>query len=298
MEHIIEVKPAASGSPNKVMKAIIWTAIGALIASALICVWWVLTGSQTGLVTKAFLSVALLTGFALATIWDVKQSVKRPEWLNLVSIIGWILVLLAGAVKIWQPVTTSGYYFGDGLEYVLRFVDFVFILVIIRLAILHFGLYYRSLIAHFTLFNKTTGFVTLGLVALLAGLLVAPLMTTDDSIFPDLYWRVTVAVAILAAVGTVLVPLVNTLTIPRQVAPVPASIPPQVGEKLPWPTFNDGVTPLPVLPNGLPDFQATYPAPSYVSSPEGAYNAPQLPQDVPETTNEVTGGTEETKLSQ
>ncbi|MDF2578752.1 MAG: hypothetical protein K0S49_331 [Microbacterium sp.] len=58
-----------------------------------------------------------------------------------------------------------------------------------------------------------------------------------------------VALTILAAVGTALVPLVNALLMPR--APQPAA-------SAPWPTYADGRTPLPVLGDGSPDWQAYY----------------------------------------
>jgi hypothetical protein len=70
--------------------------------------------------------------------------------------------------------------------------------------------------------------------------------------FYDIYWRLTVAIAILAAVGTALVPLVNALFAPHRAAAGPSTVPQG------WPTYADGVTPLPVLPDGQPDWNAYY----------------------------------------
>src|SRR5690606_22681517 len=52
-----------------------------------------------------------------------------------------------------------------------------------------------------------------------------------------------------------MIPLLNALFAPKPVAQ-PAMAAPQAGGALPWPTFPDGRTPLPYLPNGQPDFEA------------------------------------------
>lgn len=281
---------------SKITRAVIWTAISALIASAVICVGWVLFGTQAGIITRAFLTVALLTGFAFATIWDVRLSENRPGWLNLVSMFGWIAILLAGAVKIWTPVAVvpdDYYYYSEVGTYAERVWQFIGIILIIRLAVLHFGLYFKSFNRNLTTFNKITGYTTVALVAILATLLVIPLVIIESVDFPDFYWRVTIAVSILAAVGTALVPLVNALTAPKKPSLTPAFIPSQPAGQLAWPTYNDGVTPLPVLPNGQPDFQAGYTGhPTYpvaqTEQPSTPVSTPFGDQAVPTTSVEPT----------
>jgi hypothetical protein len=56
------VRSDATTSP--LLRAAIWVAIGALIAAAIVCVVWVLTGSQNGIVGRAFLTILLLVAFA------------------------------------------------------------------------------------------------------------------------------------------------------------------------------------------------------------------------------------------
>ena len=106
----------------------------------------------------------------------------------------------------------------------------------------------------------------------LAALLIIPLAFGEWLFLADLYWRIVVAVAILAAVGTALVPLVNLLLAPRRPRPhplpaphaspiapaAPAASAPATQELLPWPTYVDGATPLPMLPDGSPDWNAYY----------------------------------------
>ena len=74
-----------------------------------------------------------------------------------------------------------------------------------------------------TAFTQTVAIVTIALVVGLAALLIVPLVLGEYVDFPDLYWRIVVAVAILAAVGTALIPLVNALFAPKKRAPGPAS---------------------------------------------------------------------------
>ena len=83
-----------------------------------------------------------------------------------------------------------------------------------------------------------------------------------------------VAITILAAVGTALIPLVNALFAPKKPRPAYLNAPPVAPVPQPWPTYADGVTPLPVMPDGSPDWNAYYTGyPSNVSqaiAPVGA----------------------------
>lgn len=258
-------QPITSPESNKILRASIWVAIGALIAAALVCVVWVLIGDENGIVGKAFLTVLLLAAFAGVAILETNLAARRPAWLALASMLAWVLILLIGAFLIWMP--TSGY-FGVGAE---RFFRFILIALIIQGALLHARLLLRAYERHQTTFNTVVTYVTIGLVVILAVMLVLPLMTDEFVTYRPLYWRVVVALAILAAVGTAIVPLVNALfapKAPRAAAPAPYNgVPPAYGRvpaaaltpaPLPWPTFADGVTPLPALPDGTPDWNAYY----------------------------------------
>lgn len=258
-------QPITSPESNKILRASIWVAIGALIAAALVCVVWVLIGDENGIVGKAFLTVLLLAAFAGVAILETNLAARRPAWLALASMLAWVLILLIGAFLIWMP--TSGY-FGVGAE---RFFRFILIALIIQGALLHARLLLRAYERHQTTFTTVVTYVTIGLVVILGVMLVLPLMTDEFVTYRPLYWRVVVALAILAAVGTAIVPLVNALfapKAPRAAAPAPYNgVPPAYGRvpaaaltpaPLPWPTFADGVTPLPALPNGTPDWNAYY----------------------------------------
>jgi hypothetical protein len=299
--------PAAEAGPSSLVRAAIWVAIGALIAAALVCVVWVLIGGQNGIVGRAFLTILLLVGFAGATILDAHLAPRRPAWFALASMGVWIATLLIGAIMIWMPERYSW----EGFS---RFVQFLFIVLILQLVLLHVRLFLKAFQRYDTPFTRTVAIVTIILVVALAVLLIIPLMLGEYLWFPDIYWRVTVAVAILAAVGTALIPLVNALFAPRKPraatpypvpygvasAPVaPAPVAPQLGaapaqdvtpassELLPWPTYVDGSTPLPMLPDGSPDWNAYYtgyptPGAHVFGAPDTAPASPPAEAESPE----------------
>ena len=270
---------------SSLVRAAIWVAIGALIAAAIVCVIWVLVGTQNGIVGRAFLTVLLLAAFAGVAIIDAHLAARRPAWFALASMVVWVVTLLIGAVMIWLPdrFGWSGF---------TRFVQFLLIVLILQLALLHLRLYTKAFRRHVTTFTQIVATVTIVLVFVLAVLLVLPLMIGEWVDFADLYWRFVVAVTILAAVGTALIPLLNALFAPRRPRPAPPAPPAGAAPPalLPWPTYADGVTPLPVLPDGSPDFAAYYTGyPSQVSqaiapvAPLAPAPPAQRPQDAAPT---------------
>lgn len=287
----------ADGASASLLRAAIWVAIGALIAAAVVCVVWVLIGEQNGIIGRAFLTIILLVAFAGATILDAHLAPRRPAWFALASMGVWIATLLIGAVMIWMPER----YTWGGFS---RFIQFLLIVLILQLGLLHVRLYLKALQRYDTAFTRTVAIVTLVLVGTLAVLLILPLMFGEYLDLPEIYWRVMVAVAILAAVGTALLPLVNALFAPKKpqavaAYPVPyAAVPTAPGvpalpapaapqpatpaesaqqDLLPWPTYVDGATPLPMLPDGSPDWSAYYTG--YRSPGAHVFTAPQ--QHVP-----------------
>ncbi len=251
----------ADASPSPLLRIAIWVAIGALIAAALVCVVWVLIGGQNGLIGRAFLTILLLAGFAGVAILDAHLAPRRPAWFALASLASWIIALLLGAIMIWMPDRFPWLGFS-------RIIQFLLIVLILQLVLLHVRLYFKAFQRHDTPFTRTVFIITVALVVGLAALLIIPIAFWEWLYFADIYWRIVVAVAILAAVGTALVPLVNILLAPKKPQPYaayPAAIAapiapaaPAAHELLPWPTYVDAVTPLPMLPDGSPDWNAYY----------------------------------------
>ncbi|KQZ84981.1 hypothetical protein ASD56_00960 [Microbacterium sp. Root166] len=273
--------PAPQGAPaSSLLRVAVWVAIGALIAAAVVCVVWVLVGDQQDIVGRAFFTILLLAGFAGAAILDAHLAPRRPAWFALASMGVWVAILLIGAVMIWMPDRT--WWSGSS-----RLIQFLLIVLVLQLTLLYLRLYVRALQRNDTTFTRALAIVTIILVVCLAVLLVIPLMLGEYLDLPDIYWRVVVAVAILAAVGTALIPLINTLLAPRGPRSVAAGygtapIPPQhlaaepaapAQELLPWPTYVDARTPLPMLPDGSPDWNAYYTG--YPSPGAHVFTAPE-----------------------
>lgn len=253
MTHV-QTGPRGAASESRLVRVAIWIAIGALIAAALVCVVWVLVGTQNGLVGRAFLTILLLAAFSGVALLDAHLASRRPAWFALTSMIVWVVVLLLGAFLIWMPERGFGY--GGA-----RLLAFLLIVLILQLAVLHVRLYVKAYLRNVTSFATITTITTIALVAILTFMLVFPLAFHEFFSFSDTYWRWVVAFAILAAVGTALVPLTNALFAPRDHRPraVPLSAgDPHAAPLLPWPTYADGFTPLPVLPDGSPDWNAYY----------------------------------------
>ena len=246
----------ADSSSSSLVRAAIWVAIGALIAAALVCVIWVLVGTQNGIIGRAFLTILLLAAFAGVAILDAHLAPRRPAWFALASMATWVVTLLIGAVMIWMPER----YPWAGFN---RFVQFLLIVLVLQLLLLHIRLYTKAFLRHVTTFTQIVAIVTITLVIGLAIMLVLPLMLAEWVVFSDLYWRFVVALTILAALGTALIPLINALFAPKKARPAYLNPPPVLQ---PWPTYADGVTPLPIMPDGSPDWNAYYTGyPSQVS---------------------------------
>lgn len=263
-------QPITSPESSRILRASIWVAIGALIAAALVCVVWVLAGDANGMIGKAFLTILLLAGFAGVSIVEANLAARRPAWFTLASMIAWVLILLIGAFLIWMPATQ---YYGVGAE---RFMKFILIGLIIQGAVLHARVYLQAFQRHQTTFTTIVAYVTVGFVAILAVMLVVPLMTDEYVTYLPIYWRVVVALAILAAVGTALIPLMNALFAPKKPRAPRATAYYSPSTALPpWPTYADGVTPLPGLPDGSPDWNAYYTGrASYPQQTDAAAPAP------------------------
>ncbi|MDQ1130685.1 hypothetical protein [Microbacterium sp. SORGH_AS_0888] len=230
---------------SKLFRAAIWVAIGALIAAALVSVVWVIIGTQNGIIGRAFLTILLLAAFGGVAILEAHLAPRRPVWFALVSMSSWVLALLIGAFMTWMPESARSY----GYSGALRFFSFLVIVLVLQLALLHVRLYVKAIDRYPTTFTRVVGYITIGLVGLLAIMLVLPLMLNEWLRFHEIYWRLVVAVTILAALGTALVPLVNVLFAPKKPRPEASRA---------WPTYADGVTPLPILPDGNPDWNAYY----------------------------------------
>lgn len=291
--------PGEKKNMSLLIRGAIWIAIGALIAAALVCVVWVLIGDQDGLIGRAFLTILLLAAFAGIAILEAGLAPNRPDWLALASMVTWIVALLVGAVKIWLP-EEDGYF--TGAE---RFFQLLLVIGILQLALLHVRLFTPAAQRHVTTFTRIIYIATIVFLGALVGLLIFFLAFPHSFDYGELYWRIVVALTILAAVGTTLIPLLNALFAPKK----PAHTASTVATAPSWPTYADGITPLPALPDASPDWNAYYTgypsatpqqqalpmapsvpfpvapepaAPQYGQPPQPAYTLPAAPAGVPD----------------
>lgn len=266
-----ETEPATNNENINILKEVrkktLWISIGALIFTALISVGLVLFSSETQVIGKAFLTVFLLAGFSGIIVLLTKTSEKQNPYVALVSMFSWILILLIGVIKIWWDLNREDEYYYY-LSILGEFIQFILIVATVQLTVLHFSLYTKLFFGVKNKFHQITGAVTVFIVFLVALMIIVPLVLTQYE-YSGFYWRTVVALSILGAVGTTLLPLVNALTkttskkpLNEKTLPVSLHNTPQVQEFIPvpqgWPVFYDGKTPLPILFDGSPDYQAFY----------------------------------------
>lgn len=251
--------PAGKTNASLLIRGAIWVAIGALIAAALVCVVWVLIGDQNGLIGRAFLTIVLLAAFAGVAILETGLAANRPEWLTLTSMITWIVALIVGAIKIWLPRE-----FGEFAMPIERLFQLAFVIGVLQLALLHVRLFLKASERYVTRFTRAITVATIGLLVALVAMLVIYLTFPHTFHYPDLYWRIVIALVILVAVGTTLIPLLNALFAPRKPRAPRAGAAPGL---LPWPMMPDGVTPVPQGPDGQPDWNAYHSATAQLAAP-------------------------------
>lgn len=188
--------------------------VGALVAGALVGVVAALTGGYTELAGRALSTIAISAIVALLVWWDAEVSARRSETFALASLAvsGYLIVL--GVVEVWVPRADDG---GTWTSEDHGFWTWALLALIARVALLHVHLLLNVYDRFRTPGMRLLSRVTFGLVAILVVLLSVPVITDGGQ--GDLYWRITAAVAILDATGTILIPLVHVLFNPRARTP-------------------------------------------------------------------------------
>jgi hypothetical protein len=193
--------------------------IGALIAAALVGVYAVVIGRFDETCWRLIGTIALLVFFSLVSWYDADVSARRAAWFGVVSVITSAYLLMAGLAKIWVPVAVNP---DDPFAHGPWWEPFAWIALVIvtRLGLLHIHLVLNTQ-RRFTgpVMSKVT-VATLLLVALLTLGLSVPLALPSVD-FGETYWRLLAVVAILDALGTILIPLTYTLFGPKRERPQP-----------------------------------------------------------------------------
>lgn len=257
--------------------------IASLVVAAVVAIVSIATANFGETSWRLIATAVLFTAFALFSWYDADVSSKRSTPFALVSFAVSIYLFVAGMVKIWGPerAPTDPYAYEPWSAFD-GFGGWLVVASIARIALLHVHLVLATgARLRYPVMSVVTS-VTLVLVATLAVLLTLPfLLTSLDPGEP--YWRAVGVVAVLDALGTVLVPLGYQLfagpsgpapgpapalatasgTAPGSVSPTssssagfrpPATAYARPGQRmLQWPRYDDGSF-LPVAPDGGPDF--------------------------------------------
>jgi hypothetical protein len=184
--------------------------IGALIAAALVGVYAVIIGRWDETCWRLIGTISLLVFFSLVSWYDADVSARRASWFGAVSVALSAFLLLDGLWKIWSPAL-------DGTvpdDWWWGFFSWMLLVAVTRLGLLHIHLVLNTQ-RRFTgpIMSKVT-LVTLILVGALTVGLALPLVFTRAD-FSEAYWRLVGAIAILDALGTILIPLTYTLFGPK-----------------------------------------------------------------------------------
>ena len=189
--------------------------IASLIAAALVGVYAVIIGTWDETCWRLIGTIALLVFFSLVSWYDADVSARRAPWFGAVSVALSAFLLLDGLVKLWAPAFDGGASTEDsGGTSSWGLLGWVALVVVVRLGLLHIHLVLNTQ-RRFTgpIMSKVT-VCTLVLVGALTLGLAAPLVF-DRVTFSETYWRLVAAVAILDALGTILIPLTYTLFGPK-----------------------------------------------------------------------------------
>ena len=257
--------------------------IASLVVAAVVAIVSIATANFGETSWRLIATAVLFTAFALFSWYDADVSAKRSTPFALVSFAVSIYLFVAGMVKIWAPDRApADPYAYEPWSAFDGFGGWLVVALIARVALLHVHLVLATgARLRYPVMSVVTS-VTLVLVATLAVLLTLPFLFT--SLDPgEPYWRAVGVVAVLDALGTVLVPLGYQLFAGPSVlvpgpAPAPATAsgtapasvsltgassegfrPPATAYARPgqrmlqWPRYDDGSF-LPVASDGGPDF--------------------------------------------
>ena len=195
--------------------------IGALIAAALIGVYAVVLGRFDDTCWRLIGTVALFVFVALISWYDADISARRAAWFGAVSVVTSVYLFGVGLWKVWSPTWQIDDR-GGPAWYAPWWEPFAWFLLVLvtRAGLLHIHLVLNTQ-RRFTgpLMSKVT-VATLVLVGLLTAGLSLPLIWTRVD-FGETYWRLVAVVAILDALGTVLIPLTYSLFGPKREHPAP-----------------------------------------------------------------------------
>lgn len=197
----------------------LWLAIGALIVAALMGGFFIIVGDQANIAGRAWLTLFLVLLFAGAVVLDAQVADGPNRWYLAASTIVNVVIVAIGLLKLWngwlQGPNTS-----DPGVWAEQFGRLIGIIVLLRLALLITQLYGLHFVTRArSSVGKITSIITIGMVWVAALVLVIPAAFPAYD-WPDWWWRIAGAAALVAVVMTV-IPLIIRAFEPKAPRPEP-----------------------------------------------------------------------------
>lgn len=198
----------------------LWLAIGVLVAAAVLGSIFIILGDQAEIAGRAWLTLLLAAAFAGAVVLDAGMAHGPNRWYLPVSTGINAVLVLVGLLKTWggfyQPEDT-----GSGVVWSVQLSLFVWIVVLLRAALIVTQTYGRRFVAHATS-QATKVFAAMALVFIwvIAVLLALP-PALPEAQWPDVWWRMAGAATLVTAV-LFLIPVIVFAFEPKKPAPAPS----------------------------------------------------------------------------
>jgi hypothetical protein len=234
----------------RIRRIVLQAIIAAVLAAAAIAIYAIIVGTFGVVEQKLLLVVLVFIGFAFFALFDAGVVSKRSDRLAIISVTVALYLLVAGILKVALAETSTDGFGEESGDFSVwsEFGRWFAMAFVARVSLLWVWLLYEMRRAARRPMLRLLAAITTALVAVLAVLLTVPLIW-ERTDFVDAYWRATAVAAVLALLGTALLPLLRWFLRERTAPPAP----PAGTRRLAWPRFEDG-TPLPADAQGRPDY--------------------------------------------
>ena len=193
-------------SPNQTLKGVRRIAVVFIIVSlsitALVGIVTLLTASFGEVQAKVLLTTLLMAGFSITALCHLAVVGRALQIVGYLGIAASALAFFMGAYLIWSSWNN----WSESWETILKTFA---VLGVLAISFAHANLL-LLLAGRRNPFIRTSLFITVGLIGLLAALIIVPIVTNGE--IPgenELYWRFLGVVAILDVLGTIVLPVVN-----------------------------------------------------------------------------------------
>ncbi len=193
-------------SPNQTLKGVRRIAVVFIIVSlsitALVGIVTLLTASFGEVQAKVLVTTLLMAGFSITALCHLAVVGRALQIVGYLGIAASALAFFTGVYLIWSSWDN----WSESRETILKTFA---VLGVLAVSFAHANLL-LLLAGRRNPFIRTSLFITVGLIGLLAALIIVPIVTNGE--IPgenELYWRFLGVVAILDVLGTIVLPVVN-----------------------------------------------------------------------------------------